>query len=265
MEWLAEVIKALLIPGTLTFLLFGLTVGVLLAYGPHRSRRFALPLIALLTAGYWLGSIPILADVLSTRFHAHDARQVTLNDIADAKAIVVLGAGIRTSYVAGGHVVAIPDPQTVYNAIEAARIYRLFPDGLPVVASGGRQREANGEDTESAILKDWLVRAGVPPDRIVLESGSRTTREQAQMVAPLLKMDHWERFVLVTPAVQGPRARAVFRREGVEPILAAAPFSSELDRQHGPGWVPNTGALRATERATYDYFAWFYYWAHGWL
>src|SRR6266481_3008566 len=176
MEWLAEVIKALLIPGTLTFLLFGLTVGVLLAYGPYRSRRFALPLIALLTAGYWLGSIPILADVLSTRFRAHDARQVKLDDVADARAIVVLGAGIRTSYVAGGHVVAIPDPQTVYNAVEAARIYALFQNGLPIIASGGRQREAIGQESESVILKDWVVKAGVPAERIVLESGSRNTR-----------------------------------------------------------------------------------------
>src|SRR6476469_2922000 len=141
MEWLVELIKALLIPGTFTFLLFALTFGVLLAYGPQRSRRFALPLITGLIVAYWLGSVPILGDLLATRFRARDARQVTLADVSEAKAIVVLGAGVRTSYVAGGHVVAIPDPQTVYNAVEAARIYHLFPDGLPIVASGGRQRE----------------------------------------------------------------------------------------------------------------------------
>src|SRR6266576_3693132 len=140
MEWLAELIKSFLIPGTLTFLLFGLTIGVLLAYGPQRWRRLALPLITVLIVGYWLGSMPILAYALATRFHARDARQVTLADVSDVKAIVVLGAGIRTSYVAGGHVVAVPDPQTVYNAVEAARIYRLFPNGLPIIASGGRQR-----------------------------------------------------------------------------------------------------------------------------
>jgi uncharacterized SAM-binding protein YcdF (DUF218 family) len=99
----------------------------------------------------------------------------------------------------------------------------------------------------------------------VQESGSRNTREQAQLVAPLLKTNHWEHFVLVTPAVQGPRARAVFRREGVEPISAAAPFMSELDRQSTPGWLPNTGALRASDRAIYDYLAWIYYWMRGWL
>jgi uncharacterized SAM-binding protein YcdF (DUF218 family) len=265
MEWLVGVIKALLIPGTLTFLLFGLTLGVLLGYGPPRARRFAWPFITTLVAAYWIGSVPVLADLLGTRFHAHEARQVTFAEISDAKAVVVLGAGIRTSYVAGGQSVAIPDPQTVYNAVEAARIYHLFPDGLAIIASGGRQNDATGPETESVLLKEWLMKAGVPADRILLESGSRNTREQAQKVAPLLKANHWERFALVAPAVQEPRACAVFRREGVDPIAAAAPFWSEADRQHAPGWLPNTGALRATERAMYDYLAWAYYWLRGWL
>src|SRR5215813_4178555 len=265
MEWLVDLIKAMLIPGTLTFLLFGLTCGVLLAYGPQRSRRFGLPLITGLVVAYWLGTVPILADVLATRFHARDARQVTLSDLSGAKAIVVLGAGVRTSYVAGGHVVAIPDPQTVYNAVEAARIYHLFPGGLPIVASGGRQHETIDEATESSILQEWLVNAGVPHDRIVLESGSRNTREQAELVSPMLKANHWERFVLVAPPVQQPRARAVFRRQGVEPIAAPAPFWSEADREQQHGWLPNTGALRTSERAIYDYLAWAYYWMRGWL
>jgi uncharacterized SAM-binding protein YcdF (DUF218 family) len=265
MEWLVELIKALLIPGTFTFLLFALTFGVLLAYGPQRWRRFALPLITGLIVAYWLGSVPVLGDVLATRFHARDARQVTLADVSEAKAIVVLGAGVRTSYVAGGHVVAIPDPQTVYNAVEAARIYHLFPDGLPIVASGGRQRESIDEATESSILKDWLVKAGVPGDRILLESGSRNTREQAGLVAPILKANHWERFALVAPAVQEPRAAAVFHRQGVEPIAAPAPFWSEADRQQESRWLPNIGALRVTERAMYDYLAWGYYWVRRWL
>jgi uncharacterized SAM-binding protein YcdF (DUF218 family) len=265
LDALAELTKTSLIPGTLSFLLFGLTIGVLLGFGPRPARRVGMSILVFLALGYWIGSVPIVADALATRFHAHDAGPVTATDIAGAKAIVVLGAGIRTSYRAGEQNVAIPDPQTVYNAVEAARIYQLLPGGLTVVASGGKQPEASDEAIESLILKDWLVRAGVPADRIVLESGSRNTREQAQLVAPLLKSNHWERFVLVTPAVQGPRAAAVFRREGVDPITAAAPFTTERERQSGGRWFPHLGALRQTERATYDYLAWAYYWIRGWL
>ena len=261
---LAELTKSLLVPGTLTFLLFGTTIGVLLGYGPKRARRLSLPLLTLLAVSYWLASVPSVAEVLATRFHASDAGQVTATDVAGARAIVVLGAGVRNRYVAGGHVFPVPDAQTVYNAVEAARIYHLFPEGLPVIASGGRQDATSEEETESGILKQWLVRAGVPAERITLESGSRTTREQAQLVPPLLKANHWERFVLVTPAVQGPRAATVFRLQGVDPISASAPFSSERSG-NSPGWIPNGGALRSSERATYDYLAWGYYWLRGWL
>src|SRR5262245_33939904 len=264
LDAIAELTKSSLIPGTLSFLLFGLILGVLLLYGPRQARRVGTAILSLLAVGYGIGSVPIVADALATRFHARDAGLITVDRVSGAKAIVVLGAGIRTFYHVGGHAVAIPDPQTVYNAVEAARIYQLVPGGLPVIASGGKQPGASDEVIESLILKEWLVRAGVPPDRIVLESGSRNTREQARLVAPLLKANHWERFVLVTPAVQGPRAAAVFRVEGVDPISAAAPFSTEASERRS-GWLPALGALRVTERATYDYLAWVYYWVRGWL
>jgi uncharacterized SAM-binding protein YcdF (DUF218 family) len=265
LESLAELTKSLLIPGTMTFLMFGLTVGVVLGCGPRRSRRFAMPLLALLALSYWLASVPIVAEALATRFHAKDASQVTLADVSGAQAIVVLGAGIRNTYAAAGHVLTIPDQQTIANAVEAARIHNLFPDGLPIIASGGRQRDITTQDTESAILREWLLYAGVPADHILLESGSRTTREQAQLVAPLLQSNHWESFVLVVPAVQIPRALAVFRRAGVRPIPAAAPFRLNTDTTRPLRLVPTGGALRWSERATYDYLAWGYYWLRGWL
>jgi uncharacterized SAM-binding protein YcdF (DUF218 family) len=262
---LAELTKSLLIPGTLTFLLFGLTVGLLLAYGPRRARRLGMSLLTLLALSYWLASVPVVGAALATRFHARDAGQVSLADVSGAQAIVVLGAGIRSTYVAGGHVLTVPDAQTISNAVEAARIHGLFPNGLPVIASGGRQRGAIEQDSESVILREWLVHAGVPADHILLESESRTTREQAQLVAPMLKANHWSTFVLVVPAVQIPRAVAVFRAAGVNPIPAAAPFQLNADPKETLGWIPNGGALRWSERATYDYLAWAYYWLRGWM
>src|SRR5439155_16657551 len=103
--------------------------------GRGRTRRAAWLLLAVLALFYWVGSIPVVANALSTRFHARNSGLVTFADVSGANAIVVLGAGIRTTYPAGGETVAIPDPQTVYNAVEGARIYQLFPNGLPVIAS----------------------------------------------------------------------------------------------------------------------------------
>lgn len=260
-----ELIKSFLIPGTLTFLLFAMTAGLLLAVGPRRTRFLALPALTALAAAYWLAAVPAIANLLGTRFHGHDSAPATAATLGGARAIVVLGAGIRTTYTFHGHTLVVPDPQTIYNAMEGARLYHMVEGGLPVLASGGRRDGAPVEATESGILREWLVRGGVPEDRIVLESGSRTTHEQAALVSPLLKQRGWERFALITPAVQGPRAVRVFQREGVDPIAAPAPFWAEEDRSRAPGWVPTGGALRVSERATYDYLAWAYYWWRGWL
>lgn len=263
MDALAELTKSLLIPGTLTFLLFTLTIGVALEWGGRRLRVIGRLWLTTLAFSYWVASMPRVADALATRFHAVDAAPLTVRQLEGLDAIVVLGAGIRTTYEVGGHYVAIPDAQTIYNAMEAARLYHLVPGGLPVLASGGHQDGAAVEATESGILKDWLLRANVPAERILLESGSRTTREQAALVAPILKARGWTHFALVTPAVQGPRAARVFALQGVEPVLAPAPFWTQGENARA-GWTPTGGALRASERATYDYLAWGYYWLRGW-
>ena len=266
LQAVADLIKELFIPGSFAFLLFGLTAGVLLGYGPRPLRRFALPFLALLAVGYWLGSLPSVSDALATRFFAADARSLGAEDVADAKAIVVLGAGVA-SYVSGEQSATIPALQTALNAFEAARVYRLLPRPVPVIASGGVVSPEYQTEPESEVLRDLLVRAGVPAAQIVLESKSRTTHEQAMEVAPLLHAHHWEPVVLVVPPVQMPRAAAVFAAQGVKSIRAPAPFRapSTGTLQMKGGWVPNGGALNAAERAVYDYLAWMYYWMRGWL
>lgn len=262
----AELVKSLLIPGSFPFLLFGITIGIVIAYGPRRLRRYGLPLIAAIVACYWIAGLPSVAHLVATRFHAADARQRTAADLAGARAIVVLAAGKRT-VVSGGYEVAVPEAQTVLNALEGARLYKML--GLPVIASGGggsiEEHDSTTADTESVLMRNILLRAGVPDQQILMESDSRTTREQAQHVAPMLKSRGWEPFVLVAPPVQLPRAAAVFRREGVHPMLAAAPYQPGLNNGRQSGWIPNGGALHSVERSTYDYLAWFYYWARGWL
>ena len=70
LDSVAALAKSLLIPGTITFLLFGLTLGVALAYGPRRLRPLGLPLLAVLALAYWLAAVPVVAHLLATRFHA---------------------------------------------------------------------------------------------------------------------------------------------------------------------------------------------------
>ena len=194
------------------------------------------------------------------------AQPATAADVADVQAIVVLGAGAN-GYGAGERAVTIPDRQTVFNALEGARLSRLLSDRVMVIASGGNGEPDSRQEPESVVLRDLLMRAGVPEDRILLESASRTTHEQAINIAPMLKAHHWARVALVTPPVQMPRALGVFEAAGVHPIPAVAPYRSDDSVKGGPAsrWLPNGEALDVSSRATYDYLAWVYYWLRGWL
>ena len=265
LEGVAGFVKSFLVPGSFSFLLLALTLGVLLAYGPRRWRRLAVPALTILAASYWLLSVPIVADALATRFHSSGSMPANAADLAEARAIVVLGAGV-SGYVVNGRGTTIPDKQTIFNALEAARLFQSLGAQLPIIASGGIVDPKSQLDAETAVIRDLLIHAGVPPERILLESASRTTREQALNVAPMLKAHRWERFALVTPPVQMPRALAAFAAQDVQPIPAPAPYRSAPIAGSRPArWRPSGGALNVSARAAYDYLAWGYYWMRGWL
>jgi uncharacterized SAM-binding protein YcdF (DUF218 family) len=82
-----------------------------------------------------------------------------------------------------------------------------------VVATGGR---AWGGLVEADGMADELLRQGVPPDRIVRERLSLSTRDNARYTAAQLKKRGIERAIVVTCAWHLPRATALFRRQGLK-------------------------------------------------
>lgn len=85
---------------------------------------------------------------------------------------------------------------------------------LALVFSGGEGRLLLTGVTEAELARVFYQEQGVDLARVTLESGSRTTRENARQVAALLGVRCQEPWLLVTSAWHMPRAVAEFESVG---------------------------------------------------
>jgi uncharacterized SAM-binding protein YcdF (DUF218 family) len=110
-----------------------------------------------------------------------------------------------------------------------------------VIISGGLIAPQPGEPTEAERLGALLREEGIAPDRIVLETRSRNTRENALESARLVAERGFSRLLLVTSAAHAPRALGCFRAVGLSPDVLP------VDRRAGDGrgatYLPRASAL----------------------
>ena len=135
------------------------------------------------------------------------------------KWIVVLGGGHRSdpSLPANSQI----NPAALGRVVEGVRLYKAIP-GSKLLLSGGVVFDPV---PEAAVMARIAVLLGVKPQDISLESDSRDTADQAEIIA---KMIGKEKFILVTSAAHMPRSMALFKKRGLQPIPAPTDF-------HGPG------------------------------
>jgi uncharacterized SAM-binding protein YcdF (DUF218 family) len=100
-------------------------------------------------------------------------------------------------------------------------------------------------------MQALALELGVEPGALVLDSDSPDTESQAQVVKSQLG---GEEFFLVTSASHMPRAVALFRKAGTNPLPAPTHFLAQESRGHSPAdFFPGTGGLRKAETSIYEY------------
>jgi uncharacterized SAM-binding protein YcdF (DUF218 family) len=252
-------LKTALRPSSVFACLLLVLIGVLLLYskrGPTRGRRW---LIAVMI-GYWIISTPLVAGLLVRGLANGYTAIEKAADLPDGSAIVVLGGGSFT-FRAGDLTLDAPSTESAFRILEAARLYHLLGDPL-VIASGGIVFPEPRVDTESEMIGKALITLGVPAQRIVYESNSRNTEEQAAYLKPLLQARHIDHFVIVTSPTHMERSLAVFRAQGLRPYLSVSRVRS--DGLPDP-WLllPRGDYLHLSDEAIYEYLALGYYWVRG--
>lgn len=97
--------------------------------------------------------------------------------------------------------------------LQALDLYsRGYIDTL--IISGGSARLMFKERKEASVLKEYLVRLGLPSDRIIADPNSRNTQENAANTLNIIKQPDQQKILLVTSAFHMRRARAVFQKKG---------------------------------------------------
>jgi uncharacterized SAM-binding protein YcdF (DUF218 family) len=230
-----DVVKTWLVPGSLPFLVLALGVGALLLRRPA-ARRAGRALVVGVVALYVALSLPFTAQRLALGLQGSYEPLDPATTVAHPLAVVVFDGDYPEGRVR-----------------EAARLYRhLGADWLIV----------SGADKE---MYNALVADGVPPDRIVRETRSSNTREQAVSLGPILRARSIEHFVFVASSIHMRRALAAVRATGLRPIASVSEVlyygrASGL-AQLAPGW----NALWLSEESLYEYGALALYWVRGWL
>lgn len=125
---------------------------------------------------------------------------------------IVLGGAVGHPDVFAAHG-QVPLGEAAERMTVPVGLMRRHP-GLELVFAGGEGRLLTTGVTEAELAKAFYETQGVDMARVLLESGSRTTRENAQQVARLLGERCHEPWLLVTSAWHMPRSMAEFEAVG---------------------------------------------------
>ncbi|OJY88555.1 MAG: hypothetical protein BGP25_02555 [Lysobacterales bacterium 63-13] len=251
----------MLIGKLLTQLIYPLTLCLLLVpLGLLLRRRWPRLGMACCVSGLgWLllWSLPVPTFLLGESLE-QQYPQVAAAELPLVDAIVVLGGGVDE------------DEHGINLQAGADRVWfgaTLFHAGRAplVILSGGSVEELGMIWPEAPAMAAFVKDLGVPEAALVLESGSRTTRENAINTRPLLQARGINRILLVTSAQHMPRALATFRKLGIDAI--AAPTDFEASRPTGYWllrWMPSAAALERSSRALKEYIGIWVYRMSGW-
>jgi uncharacterized SAM-binding protein YcdF (DUF218 family) len=238
------------------------TLGGVLWLWARQASRVPRLFLLLTTIAYALCSVYVIdygvGRLLVRGFHPFSRSDVGSGRIA----IVVLGSGSFTARDWDGNAFSTVDSAAATRVTEAARVFRLT-DADWVISSGGTPHADDPNARSGDTMRDALVRLGVPAARLRVETESRNTRDEAQIVGHLLARLHVEHVILVTSDLHMRRSVGTFRASGIEtiPAIARDPFSAYPLRD----WIfPSEYGLAYANAVAHELGGLIYYMARGW-
>jgi uncharacterized SAM-binding protein YcdF (DUF218 family) len=151
--------------------------------------------------------------------------------------VIVLGGATEHPGIHQAHG-QVPLGEAAERMTVPVGLVRRYP-GLELVFSGGEGRLFKTGVAETELARAFYTEQGLDMRRVTLESGSRTTRENAFQVAALLGARRREPWLLVTSAWHMPRAMAEFEAAG----SAVTPYPVDFRTGATTPWTEYSLAL----------------------
>lgn len=153
-----------------------------------------------------------LPDALLRSLESHYPALARERIPTETVGVIVLGGALESAYVW-----SVPGQSALNDAAErmteAMALLRQQPQ-LKLIFTGGEGELFANDLPEAERAKVFFAGQGVPASRVVFESASRTTYENAVLSKRLPGMDVTKPWLLLTSASHMPRALAAFRKAG---------------------------------------------------
>ncbi|MBN9148557.1 MULTISPECIES: YdcF family protein [unclassified Nitrobacter] len=178
----------------------------------------------------------------------------------DPDGIIILGGAIDAGISAARG--AVETNGSAERLIAALELARRFPKAR-IVYSGGTGNLVADLVPEAPIAGRLMETLGISPERIILESDSRTTDENARFTRKMVSPKPGERWLLVTSAYHMPRSIGVFRKAGFD--VEAYPVDWRT-RGWVDAWVPFdrlSAGLASSDTAVHEWAGLVAYWLTG--
>lgn len=201
-------------------ILFALIAGVILIYTPWRraGRRILVATTAVLVVLSLFPAGRYILEPLENRFPADPPLP------GHVDGIVVLGGTLNPFITAArGQPALSSGAERITEFMQLAQHY----PNAKLVFTGGSGSVLYPEMKESVVAKKFFDRMGFGNGRILYESDSRNTHENAVFTRELVKPAPGETWILVTSAAHMPRSVGCFRRAGWSVVPFPVDFETE--------------------------------------
>lgn len=245
-QYMRTVVKYLLLPSTL--IAFSAIAGLVLLRLCSTRKWGVVFSIAAFAFYMTLASGPVAFLLLGHL--EHQIPPATALEREGVRTLVVLAAYAEVD--TGIPLSSRVNSEAAFRLLETLSLFQSVPESTVILS---------GEGAVPAIMRDVLISAGIPANRIVVDAESSSTFESAQHLAATLGTAP---FLLVTSAGHMPRAMGVFIKAGMVPRAVPTHFVTKRNWL-AIQYLPSPVHLGYSDWAVSEYAAVLWYRIKGWV